>query len=160
MISSSAFCGEILAARLPGTSAMAVVAIRTPGKDILRIPACHSEVLHLAFHDVDPIRYPAQRNAVEQAPGKAEAENIWRWLQHLDGNARPVNLLCVCEAGMSRSAAIAEFVYRWRGIRHGGDAKQANLTLLRHLCELANIPFRPADWGLLVPTDLPLVNLG
>ena len=158
MISTSAFCGETIAARLPGTSATAVVAIHTPGKGDLQIPARHSEVLHVAFHDMDPIRYPAQRNAMEQAPGIAEAKSIWRWLRHLDGSARPVHLLCVCEAGMSRSAAIAEFVYRWRGIRHGGDAKQANLTLLRHLCALANVPFQPADWGLLVPTDSPPVN--
>jgi len=128
---------------------MAVVAIRTPGKELLRIPSLHSEVLHVALHDLDPFRYPNQREAAGPAPGAIEAASIWRWLRHLDGSARPVSLLCVCEAGVSRSAAVAEFVYRWRGIRAGGDTKHANLTLLRHLCALADVPFAPTDWGLL-----------
>ena len=120
-----------------------MISITQPGLDEARLQDGFRDVLRLSFHDV------GHRGAGRlRGFGREDATRIIEWLGKLHDEPSTVEVLVHCEAGRSRSAAVALFIeHAFGAYLHDRDAAfDANLFVLQVLCRLSNhsIPKKPS----------------
>ena len=115
-----------------------VVSITDPDAPPARLDVGFREVLAVAFHDViEPVRW----GETELAPiTPAQAHAVVAFLERWHADADALALLVHCEAGISRSAAVARFAAERYAIpvrSRWPDCPAANITVLQRLREAA-----------------------
>jgi len=142
MLISAAHISRQAAEALPGTSDLVVLTIT----DLWALPAelreGYRDVLRLAFDDV---LEAAQWDGTDRLPITPEqACQIVEWLEHWHAEPMQLRLIAHCEAGISRSAAVARFAAETFGLPlpHEADYPFCNATVLRQLRAALRRPTR------------------
>jgi predicted protein tyrosine phosphatase len=118
-------------------SAYAVISIRDPNRRKVRVrnQSGLREVLHLAFHDAEPLKSMPMPPRIKLMT-QAQAGEIWDFVR-----GQPVNIGAVvvhCEGGVSRSPAVAAALCRGLG---GDDSRffrqyKPNAYVYKLMCEM------------------------
>lgn len=119
MIINVVHTARIVAEAVEPMNHVAVISITTPNHERARLKPGFRWVLRLDFHDVDVALPGVKMFTIEEAKG------VVAFLSNVEDEGA-TSLLVHCDAGLSRSAAVAAFVAESRNIG-GFDHKKAVL---------------------------------
>lgn len=116
---------------------MAMISVTDPSEQPAKLSPDFRAVLRLSFHDV----LHSSMTDVKFF-SRDDVDNIIAWLNALHAHQDTIDVVVHCEAGISRSAAIALFIEDAYGVKlHQREkAHDANLRVLHALCRRANRP--------------------
>ncbi len=109
----------------------AVISITDTGAPPARLEEGFWTVVRLVFDDVTAPTPWLGRVLVPISD--AQADRLVEFLEHAHGSARRLALVCHCEAGISRSAAVAQFAAERYGLPFDPTYPFANIEVLRRL---------------------------
>lgn len=116
MIRRVSFTNEYIAKRMTPIPNIGLISISSPSSKftLCELKPGWEHVLHLRFYDIDKDQGPWKTISIHQV------EMLVRWIEELQGEVDGV--LVHCEAGISRSAAVAKFI----SDAYGADLKKAH----------------------------------
>jgi predicted protein tyrosine phosphatase len=133
MLLSATHISRQAAEALPGMPDLVVLSITDLRARPAELREGHRDVLRLAFDDV---LEATQWDGIDRLPITPEqARQIIEWLEHWHSEPTRLRLITHCEAGISRSAAVARFAAETFGfpLPHEVDYPFCNATVLRQL---------------------------
>lgn len=133
MLISAVHISRQAAEALPGMSDLVVLSITDLKAEPAELREGHRDVLRLAFDDV---LEATQWDGIDRLPITPEqAGRIVEWLERWHADPMQLRLITHCEAGISRSAAVARFAAEKYGLAlpHEADYPYCNATVLHRL---------------------------
>lgn len=113
----------------------AAISITDPDSEKEPIPKGFSKSFQIQFHDIAPSKYSEEDLSHYHLLTREGAANLWRFIHFLEVDQLPWEVVVHCEAGISRSAAVATYIaQKYNLILDWDKAKYANphvLGLLR-----------------------------
>ena len=138
-------------ARRPFSEPTAVISIRDSDAPKVTLQCQPSYIRHLVFDDITPSEYEATDGKMQILFSEHDAEEIAQFVRLHKNDV--TTIICQCEAGCSRSAAVAAAIAEWldgNGIRFFTDERyRPNLHVFQTIYNKKYMTFGNMEWIVL-----------